>query len=174
MVQPDVLFRRQRNKFWRPEKEKLRERKKVRIPKKPKRAQKCSKVRFRGPRATSDKVRVNIGCRWAHNVPKTYALRQQKLSEAAKMIARCNLILSSLKNEVAGRSKSFSDKKLFLLTLSIGGTTAGCLLTCKAWGSRPAITLFRKRKKKKLSRRKSIYVLWERKWSRGWKPYVLQ
>ncbi|XP_032687204.1 uncharacterized protein LOC116851661 [Odontomachus brunneus] len=47
---------------------------------------------------------------------KSYVIKvRQMLSEAAKMnrVARCNLLLCSLKNEAAGRIRFFSDEKIF-------------------------------------------------------------
>ncbi|EFN62830.1 hypothetical protein EAG_00300, partial [Camponotus floridanus] len=53
---------------------------------------------------------------------KSYTLKiRQILSEAArtKRVARCNLLLCSLKNEASGRIRFFSDEKIFTVDAKI-------------------------------------------------------
>jgi len=53
---------------------------------------------------------------------KSYTIKvRQMLSEAARTqrIARCNLLLSSLKNEAAGRVRFFSDEKIFTVDAKV-------------------------------------------------------
>ena len=53
---------------------------------------------------------------------KSYTLKiRQMLSEAARTnrVARCNLLLCSLKNEASGRIRFFSDEKIFTVDAKI-------------------------------------------------------
>jgi len=61
---------------------------------------------------------------------KSYTLKiQQMLSEAARIsrVARCNLLLCSLKNEASGRIRFFSNEKIFTVDVKINRRNDRCL-----------------------------------------------